>query len=184
MPPPLKLPPQNIEAESSVLGALMIDKDAIIKVADLLRSEDFYQPAHGKIYENILKLFESHQPIDILSITTKLKEANVLSEVGGSAYLTELINAVPTASHVTHYAKIVREKKILRDLVNAGASITESAFASGDDIEEVLDSIEQKIFSISQRSTTQKFTPVRDELHAAYERIEKLHRGEGARPKR
>lgn len=175
----LKLPPQNIEAEESVLGALLIDKDAIIKVADNLSAEDFYKPAHGKIFQAILKLYETHQPIDILSITTKLKEMEVLADIGGSAYLTELVNAVPTASHIGHYAKIVREKKILRDLVSAGAHITESAFKPEDDIDQVLDSIEQKIFSISQRSTTQRFIPIKDELQAAYDRIEKLHRGEG-----
>jgi len=179
MATPLKLPPQNLEAEESVLGALLIDKDAIIKVADNLSPEDFYKPAHTKIYETILKLYESHQPIDILSLTTRLKETNALTEVGGSAYLTELVSSVPTASHIVHYAKIVREKKILRDLVNAGAEITESAFKPGDDVETILDEIEQRIFAISQRSSTQRFIPVKEELQSAYERIEKLHRGEG-----
>ncbi len=176
----LKLPPQNIEAEESVLGALMIDKDAIVKIVDNLTAVDFYKPAHGKIYEAIIKLYEAHQPIDILSITSKLKEMELLSEIGGSTYLTELVNAVPTASHIGHYAKIVREKKILRDLVSAGAEITESAFNPDEDIDRVLDVIEQRIFAISQRSTTQRFVPVKDELQSAYDRIEKLHRGEGA----
>ncbi|MEK7554987.1 MAG: replicative DNA helicase [Patescibacteria group bacterium] len=178
--PNLKLPPQNLEAEESVLGALMIDKDSIVKIVDNLTAEDFYKPAHGKIYEAIIKLYESHQPIDILSITTKLKEMELLTEIGGSTYLTELVNAVPTASHINHYAKIVREKKILRDLVSAGAEITESAFRPDEDIDHVLDAIEQRIFAISQRSTTQRFVAVKEELQAAYDRIEKLHRGEGA----
>ena len=115
--PSLKLPPQNIEAEESVLGALMIDKDAIIKVADILLASDFYKPAHEKIYAMILGLYEKHQPIDILSVTAKLKEEKILDEIGGSSYLTQLISAVPTASHVGHYAKIVKEKKVLRDLI-------------------------------------------------------------------
>lgn len=180
MPPPLKLPPQNLEAEESVLGSLMLDKDAIIKVADVLAAADFYKPAHSKIYEVILKLYEKRQPIDILSVTSALKEENALVEVGGSSYLTDLINKVPTASHISHYAKIVKEKKILRDLINTSAEVTEKAFNPTDDIENVLDEIEQKIFSISQRSLPQKFVALRDELHSAYERIEKLHRGEGA----
>ncbi len=180
MASPLKLPPQNLEAEASVLGALMIDKDAIIKVADALTPKDFYKPAHAKIYEVILKLFETREPVDILSVTSKLKEWNAMTEVGGSAFLTELVSSVPTASHIGHYAKIVREKRVLRDLINTSAEIAESAFKPGDDIEAILDEIEQKIFAISQRSITQRFFPVKEELQAAYERIEKLHRGDGA----
>jgi replicative DNA helicase len=176
----LKLPPQNREAEESVLGALMLDKNAIIKVADLLIPNDFYQPNHQKIYSAILSLFEKHQPIDIISVTSQLKEDNVLHDIGGSSYLTKLINAVPTASHVSHYGKIVREKRILRDLIETSGEITESAFNPGDDLEMILDRIEQKILSISQHSITQRFTPVNTELKSAYERIEKLHRGEGA----
>lgn len=173
----LKLPPQNIEAESSVLGALMLEKDSIIRVADLLASEDFYKPSHAKIYEAIISLFEKHQPIDILSVTSRLKEDSLLDEIGGSSYLTDLINSVPTASHIEHYAKIVKEKKVLRDLIMASAEIAENAFEPKDDLEKILDSIEQKIFSISQRSISQRFTAVKDELHQAYERIERLHRG-------
>lgn len=179
MATPLKIPPQNLEAEASVLGSLLIDKDAIIKVADALVATDFYKPAHTKIYEAILNLYEHHQPIDILSVTSKLKEDNLLQEIGGSSYLSEIVNSVPTASHINHYAKIVKEKKILRDLINASGEITEGAFNPSDDIEIFLDEIEQKVFAISQRSITQKFTAVKDELHEAYERIEKLHRGEG-----
>ncbi len=176
----LKLPPQNIEAEESVLGALMIDKDAMVKVADILTAADFYKPVNSKIYEAIIKLFEKHQPIDILSVTTKLKDDNALQEIGGSTYLTQLVSSVPTASHIAHYAKIVKEKKILRDLINASVEITEHAMSPEDDVENILDEIEQRIFAISQHSITQKFVIIKDELQAAYERIEKLHRGEGS----
>lgn len=180
MAQPLKVPPHNLEAEESVLGALMIDKDSIIKVADFLLAEDFYQQIHTEIYAAILQLYTKHQPIDILSVTARLKEEKKLSEVGGSSYLTKLINAVPTASHVAHYAKIVKDKKILRDLIGASAEITEQALGSVEDLEHILDGIEEKIFSISQRSFTQNFILVKDELPKAFERIEKLHRGEGA----
>src|SRR3989344_1272295 len=179
MATPLKLPPQNIEAEESVLGSLMLDKDAIVKVADVLTPADFYKPTHVKIYQAILTLFEKRQPIDILSVTAKLKEDNALSEIGGGTYLSGLINSVPSASHIAHYAKIVKEKKVLRDLISASSEITEHAYSPTDDLENILDEIEQKIFSISQRSIAQKFIAIKDELHAAYERIEKLHRGEG-----
>lgn len=174
----LKLPPQNLEAEQAVLGALLIDKNSIIQIADILRSQDFYHPQNSRIYEGILKLYEKHKPIDLLSLATELKEQDVLKDIGGSSYLSKLIDGVPTSSHVGHYAKIVKDKKILRDLITASAEITEKAFDMGGDLDETLDGIEQKIFSISQRSVQQKFTKVKDELGKAYERIEKLHRGE------
>lgn len=174
----LKLPPQNAEAEESVLGALMIDKDAVIKVTDFLKPGDFYKPAHEKIYNAILELYGHLQPIDILSVTAKLKEDKQLKDIGGSAYLTKLMNSVPTASHVEHYARLVKEKKVLRDLIHASAEITEKAFAQEDRLEDVVDEIEQKIFAISYNSQQQKFKNIKDELHGAYERIEKLHSGD------
>ncbi|PIR89525.1 MAG: replicative DNA helicase [Candidatus Harrisonbacteria bacterium CG10_big_fil_rev_8_21_14_0_10_40_38] len=174
-----KVPPHNLEAEESVLGSLMLDKDAVIKVADILIPDDFYKPSHGKIYEAMIGLYSKHQPIDILSVSSRLKEENKLADIGGSSYLSDLVSRVPTASHVGHYAKIVKEKKILRDLIGASAEITEHAMSPADDVDTMLDSIEQKIFSISQRSITQNFILVKDELQAAYERIEKLHSGTG-----
>ena len=174
-----KLPPQDIEAEQSVLGALMLDKNAIIKVADLIDAEDFYNPHHAKIFQAIFELFEKGEPIDVLSVTNKLKDKDELKAAGGSAYLTDIINGVPTATHVSYYAKRVREKKVLRDLIGASSEITERIFESGsDDSEDLLDEIEQKIFSIGQKSRPQNFIAVKDELKTAYERIEKLHQGE------
>ncbi|MEK7593203.1 MAG: replicative DNA helicase [Patescibacteria group bacterium] len=175
----LKLPPQDIEAERSVLGALMLDKNAVIKVADLIVAGDFYQPAHSKIYEAILGLFEKNEPIDILSVTNKLKDKGQLNEIGGSSYLTELINSVPTAAHIAHYAKLIRDKKVLRELIKASAEITEKVFENTDDSENLLDDIEQKIFSIAQRTQIKNFVLIKDELKGAYERIEKLHQGGG-----
>lgn len=175
----LKLPPQNLEAEESVLGALMIDKNAIINVADILSPDDFYKPAHTKIYEAVLGLYSKQEPIDIFTVTNKLKDQGLLKDLGGSAYLTKLIESVPTAAHVSHYAQIVKEKKILRDLINASGTISEKAFGTGEDLEDMLDEIEQKIFSISQRSIPQKFTNIGEELKRAVERFEKIHRGEG-----
>lgn len=174
----LKLPPQDIEAERSVLGALMLDKDAIIRVADLIKADDFYNPTHTKIFETIFELFERGEPIDILSVSKKLKDKNELTEIGGSAYLTELINSVPTAAHISYYAKLVRQKKVLRDLIRASSEITERVFDTSENPEDLLDDAEQKIFSISQKSRPSSFVPIKDELKAAYERIEKLHQGE------
>lgn len=174
----LKLPPQDLEAERSVLGALMLDKEAIIKVADLIKPSDFYQPAHAKIFDAIFELFEKGEPIDVLSVNKKLKDNNQLNEVGGASYLTDIINSVPTASHIAYYAKIVRQKKVLRELIGASSEITEKVFDTSGDTEDLLDDIEQRIFSISQQSRPQNFVPIKDELKAAYERIEKLHQGE------
>ena len=174
-----KLPPQNLEAEESVLGSLMMDKDAVIKVVDILLPDDFYNPAHGKIYGEVLDLFQKHQPVDVLSVTSRLKEKNLLKNIGGSSYLAKLIEGVPTASHVSHYAKIVKEKKILRDLIRVSGDITETAFNTTEDVDIVLSEIEKKIFSISQKSVSNKFIIIKDELKSAYERIEKLHSGEG-----
>src|SRR3989344_4640971 len=175
----LKIPPQDLEVEQSVLGSLLIDKSAIIKVADLLVPDDFYPPIHEKIYGNILELYEKSQPIDILSLTSKLKEKDFLKDIGGSSYLAELTNKVPTASHIEHYAKIVKDKKILRDIINASAAATEEAFNTDQDVESILDIIEQRLLSISQRSLTKNFSPVKEELKGAYERIERLHQGKG-----
>ncbi len=174
-----KVPPHNLEAEQSVLGGLLIDKEAIIRVADILIPQDFYNPAHEKIYSAVLELFGKSQPIDVMSVANYLKEHNALESVGGSAYLAELTNAVATASHVDHYAEIVKEKKTLRELIRASAEITEDAFRTPDDVEQLLDGIEQRILSISQKSFHQNFTHIRDELKAAYERIEKLNQFKG-----
>jgi replicative DNA helicase len=175
----LKLPPQNLEAEQAVLGAVLIDKNAIYRVADILVPEDFYTPAHERIYKAILSLYEKHQPIDVLSLTNFLKEHEWLTEIGGSAYLADLTNHVSSASHVQHYASIVKDKKILRDLIKASAEIAEEAFSKGGEVEDLLDSVEQKILSISQKSMPQNFVSLKDDLTSAYERIAQLHAGGG-----
>jgi replicative DNA helicase len=171
-----KMTPNNLEAEQSTLGCLLIDQNAIYKIADLITPSDFYVPAHQKIFQSILELTEKNKPFDVMSLTNHLREKGILKDIGGSGYIAELTNYVTTASHVTHYAEIVREKKILRDLISASAEITEDALAGGtEDIETLMDAVEQKIFSIAQRSTTQNFVPIKEELKGAYDRIERLH---------
>ena len=177
MPPQLKVPPQSIEAEQAVLGSLLIDKNAIIKVADLLIPPDFYFPANEKIYETILELYEKRQPIDVVSVTSRLKELGLLKDVGGSTYLAELTNQVTTSSNIAHYAGIVKAKKILRDVIAASGQMAEAAFSSTDDIEDFLDDVVQKILAISQKSLPQNFASLRDELKTAFERIEKMQHG-------
>jgi len=174
-----KLPPQNIEAEKSLLGSLMLDKNAIIKVADFLQSRDFYKQNHQEIYQAVVELFEKGDPVDLLAVSSRLKEKNLLKEIGGNSYLTEIINFVPTATHVLNYAKIVQRKRILRDLIEASQEINSMGYDEKEDIDILLDKAEQRIFSIAQRSLTQRFLPIKDSLEDAFERIDRLSKHEG-----
>jgi replicative DNA helicase len=157
-----RLPPQNIEAEQSVLGSLMLDKEAIIQIADIIKPEDFYRGIHTNIYQVMLELFEKNEPIDLLSLTNRLEEKKQLEEIGGASYLTSLANLVPTAAHVVHYAKIIKHKKILRDLIETSGQITQLSYQEPEDVENLVDTAEQKIFSISQQSIGQKFISVKE----------------------
>ena len=175
-----RLPPQNIEAEQSVLGCLMLDKEAIIRVADILKPNDFYRGVHNQIYSVMLELYEKGEPIDLLSLTNRLEDKKELEDIGGVSYLTNLVNSVPTAAHVVHYAKIVQRKKTLRDLIEAAYQINQLGYQETEDVENLVDTAEQKIFSIAQKSLTQTFIPVKAALEEAFERIDKLHRGDGS----
>lgn len=176
---PNKIPPQDIEAERSLLGSIMMDKEAITKVADFLTGEDFYKNIHQLIYQTMEELFSNSEPLDLVSLSSRLKEKKILDKIGGASYLTELINCVPTASHVLSYAKIVQKKRILRDLIQAGEEITLLGYDEEKNSDEILDSAESKIFAISQKSLSQTFSPIKDSLGEAFERIEKIskHRG-------
>ncbi len=171
---PEKLPPQSIDAEQSLLGCLMLDKNAIIKVGDFLTPSDFYKEIHQDIYQAVLILFEKGEPIDLLSVSNRLKEKGHLEKVGGHGYLTELINSVPTASHVLSYAKIVQRKRILRDLIDASQEINLMGYEEAEDIDSLLDRAEKRIFSIAQKGLTQTFLPVKSSLDEAWERIDHL----------
>mgnify|MGYP003967303721 CR=1 FL=1 len=174
-----KLPPQNLEAEASLLGAILIDKEAIIKVADGITPHDFYNNKHGRIFESILDLLDKHEPIDILSVGNRLGEKKQLEQIGGKAYLAELTAAVPSASHVKSYANIIRKKSILRQLETAAAEISEFSFSEEEDVEKTLDKAEQKLFAISQHSLRQNFIPVKNILQDTFNRIDELHKSGG-----
>ncbi|MDD4074402.1 MAG: replicative DNA helicase, partial [Candidatus Pacebacteria bacterium] len=176
----LKIPPQDIEAEKSLLGSLMIDKEAITKVADTTHGDDFYKRNHQYIYEAIESLFSLGEPIDLISVASKLKERNQLEGIGGTTYLTELINIVPTASHVLAYAKIVQKKRVLRDLITAGSEISLMGFQEDEASDDLLDSAERKIFSITQKNLTQSFLPIKPFLEEAFDRIDKISKQKGA----
>ena len=175
-----KLPPQNLEAEMSLLGALMLDKDAIVKVADLVEPRDFYRAIHQVIYEAMLELFLKSEPVDLLSVSSRLKDKQKIEEVGGHAYLTQLINTVPTASHVLSYAKTVQNKRVLRDLISISYEISQMGYNESEDPYVLVDQAEQRIFAIAQKSLAQNFVHVKEGLGEAFERLDRLSKHEKA----
>jgi replicative DNA helicase len=174
-----KLPPQAIDAERSVLGCLLLDKNAIIRVVDFLNPKDFYKKIHQEIYGATLDIFSRGEPIDLLSVSTRLKEKGLLEDIGGHSYLTELVNTVPTASHAMSYAKIVQRKRILRDLIDASQDISSMGYNESEDIDILMDQAEKRIFSIAQQGLSQNFMPVKNTLGEAWDRIEKLSQHKG-----
>ncbi len=174
-----KIPPQNIEAEQSVLGSLMIDGEAIYKVVDFLIPRDFYKKSHQDIYGAIIDLMERKEAIDLLSVSARLKEKNLLQDTGGKSYLTSLVNSVPTASHIVDYATIVHKKRVLRDLISSGEEISFSAYNEEKEVDLLLDEAERKIFSITQGSLRKAFLPIKDTLEEAFERIERMSNEDG-----
>lgn len=176
----MRLPPQNIEAEKSVLGSLMLDKDAIFKIADILEPHDFYKGIHKTIFECMFELYEAREPIDLLSLSNVIEERKKLEEIGGVTYLTTLVNTVPTASHVVHYANIIKKKRVLRDLISSADTISSMSYDEKEDLDNILNEAEKKIFNISQKSLKQRFLPMKSALEEAFSRIDKLHKGEGA----
>lgn len=158
----------------------MLDKDAIIQVADIVRIGDFYKDDHNRIYEAILKLYEDNEPIDVLSLANRLEETSLLEKVGGSSYLASLVNTVPSATNVVHYAKVVQKKALLRRLIGAASEIVEMGFDESEDVQKVLDEAEQKLFAVSQKYIKQDFVPIKSILESAFNRIDELHKSDNA----
>lgn len=176
----LRVPPHNVEAEQSILGSLMLDKDAIVKIADFLLPVDFYKHTHQVIFEVMLSLYENREPIDVLSISNKLDEIGKLENIGGSSYIASLVNIVPSAAHVIHYAKVVQKKAMLRRLISAADHIVEMGYSGNEDVERILDEAEQGIFKVSQKYLKQDFIPIKSILENAFNRIDELHRDDGS----
>lgn len=174
-----KIPPQNIEAEQSLLGSLMIDKDAIIKVADLVDAQDFYMDKHRLIFEAIIDLYSKRDPIDLLTLANRLVEKEHLEIIGGRSYLASLSNMVPTSSHVTNYAEIVQKKATLRSLIKSATEINEIGYNEDEDVADILDLAEQKLFNVSQGHQKQAFIPINSILNDTFERIDELHKEKG-----
>ncbi len=174
-----KVPPHNIEAEESLIGSLMIDKDSIIKIADLVTANDFYKDSHATIFETIQELYAKHEPLDILSLTNRLEEKKKLKKIGGRSYLLKLSNSVATSSHVVNYAQIVQRKAILRRLITAASEIHALGFQEAEEIDGLLDEAESKLFSVSQTSTKSAFSSIDSLLNDAFTRIDDLHKQSG-----
>ena len=174
-----RVPPHDLQAEASVLGALLIDPEAVIDVSEEVVAANFYDPSHEKIYESMMELYEDRQPIDVVTVTNLLKKKKQLKEVGGSAGIASLANAISTSSNAKHYAKIVYESSLRRTMIAAGGQISSEAFDETKDTRDILDGVEQQIFALSQKQGKQAFLPIKDTLAGSFERIDELQRNGG-----
>jgi replicative DNA helicase len=173
------IPPHNTEAESSLLGAILIDTDAIVRVADIVNVEDFYDERHQRIYEAIKKLYEKHSPIDVLTLSDQLKSSGFLDIVGGSSYITELTNYVPTAAHVEEYGNIVAQKAIRRRLIKASQTMVTFGYNEETSIQDLIESAESELFKVSQQHVKQDISSIEDILASSFERLDELHKDKG-----
>ncbi len=174
-----RIPPHSIEAEQSVLGSLMIDRDAIPVVAELLKPLDFYRQDHKEIFEAISDLFEIGKPIDIISVKEQLSLRGTLEGVGGIEYLSTMVDMVPTTANVKHYAKIIEEKSVLRKLIKASEEILNSGFEASEEVSVIVDHAQKRIFDILQRRATQGYFPIKDVLIESFNKLEDLYNTKG-----
>jgi replicative DNA helicase len=169
-------PPQNLEAEASLLGAVLIDSDAIVKIADSVTSRDFFDPRHLRIFEAIVQLYEQHEAIDVLTLSDRLKNNGHLDMVGGPAYLTELTNFVPTASHVEQYADIVAQKAVRRRLIGASKDIVDLGYDESKQLKELIEEAETRLFEVSQQHVKQSVISLETILADSFDRLDDLHK--------
>ncbi len=174
--PEARIPPHDEQAEASILGAILIDKDALSDVVDFLKPEFFYKDIHNYIYAAMLELFEKHEPVDIVTLTSKLKKTGKYKDVGGTSYLTDLTNIVPTSANIEMYSNIVTDCYIKRRLIDSSANISESAFNEQSDVKMILDKAEGDILSIALRRSRQDFIPIKDALAESFDRLDELHK--------
>jgi replicative DNA helicase len=174
-----RLPPQSLEAEQSVLGSILIDRDAIIEIAEFLKVEDFYRQAHGRIFASMIDLFERREPIDIVTVSEALERTGDLEAIGGRAYLGTLSNQTPTAVHAAQYARIVERKSLLRNLIGAAGKIAGIGYEDPAEIQEAIDRAEFELLSVSNRRVGAGFSQLKTLLHNAYDRLDYLHAHRG-----
>jgi replicative DNA helicase len=174
-----KLPPHDLDAERSVLAAVLIDDDAIVKVSELLKPESFYAPENRLVFEAMQELYEKREPIDVVTLTAQLKKNKQLTKAGGSSGLTELSNELSTAANVTNYAQLVREKYVKRTLIGLAGEVSDLAFDEGKDVQDILDLAEQQVLSISNIQSDKSFIPLKDTLVESFDRIDELQKSGG-----
>jgi replicative DNA helicase len=174
-----RIPPHSVEAEQSVLGAMLLDKEAISTATELISGEDFYREAHKEIFEAIVEIYDKGEPVDLITLTEKLKTRNTLDAVGGITFLTNLMDAVPTTHNVKYYAKIIEDKSLLRRLIKSSNEIISKSYQASDDIGEIIDDAEKGIFNISLNRSTQGFTHVKNILSTNFDKIEELYLNKG-----
>lgn len=175
-----KVPPQNVDAEMSLLGAVLIDEEVLADVTEHVKAKDFYDKRHAVIYDGMMRLYEKNKPVDLLTLTDELKRKKELDEIGGSAYLTELTNYVPTAAHAESYAEIVAQKAVRRRLIKASGEITELGYDEETTTQELLQQAEAELFAVSDQSLKQDLTSLESILTDSFDRLEELHRNKGA----
>jgi replicative DNA helicase len=175
-----KIPPQNLDAEKSLLGAVLIDEETLADISEHVSIKDFYDKRHATIYGGMIRLYERHRPVDLLTLTEELKKKDELDVIGGSSYLTELTNYVPTAAHAEAYAEMVALKAVRRRLIKASSEISELGYDEDTDVQELLQKAEQELFSVSDQSLKQDLTRIEDILTDSFDRMEELHRNKGA----
>ena len=176
----VRIPPQSIDSEKAVIGSIMLRKDAMHEIEDVINPDSFYSEKHRIIFQAMLDLSLKNEPIDMLSLSTKLSEQKLLEAIGGNQYLAEIVNLVPSSTNVKHYANIVQKKYVLRSLIEAADYVSELAFEESDDhMDDILDMAEKKMFSVVSSPKSQKFVSLKDELPEAYERLNKLHETKG-----
>jgi replicative DNA helicase len=174
-----KLPPQNSEAEASLLGAILIDSDALVKIADIIGAEDFYENRHQRIFEAISALYDKRSPVDVLTLSDQLKGTGFIDAVGGAAYLTELTNFVPTAAHVEQYAHIVSQKSLRRRLIKASQDIVGMGYDEAKNLQDLIEEAESRLFEVSQKHIKQDISSIETILADSFERLDELHKDKG-----
>lgn len=174
-----RIPPHNTDAEQSVLGAMLLDKDAIIEATEIIGANDFYKEAHTEIFEAILNIYNRDEPVDLVTLSEELTQRKTLESIGGIVYLTSLSSAVPTTTNVKYYARIVEEKSILRRLIKASSDILDKGYQAEEDINNILDLAEKNIFDISQKRSQEGFSPIKDVLMESFQKIEELYQNKG-----
>ncbi len=179
-PPNPKIPPQDIEAEKSLLGALLISDKSFPDILEIVKYTDFYDPRHANIYQGMTSLYERHHPIDLLTITSELRDRKILKDIGGSPYLTDLTNFVPTATHAEAYANLVAQASLRRRLIQAGTDIASAAYDASSRIEDLIGAAEKSLFEVSDQTIKTEYVALEDLLVDAYDRIEELHKNKGA----